>query len=50
MEEELDKEDQSDGAQGLNGELDLYAAVGLFGNVQFEVIFAAEKWLYQAGV
>jgi hypothetical protein len=47
VEEELDQHDQSEGAQGLNGELDLYAAVGLFGNVEFEVVFSPQQWMFQ---
>jgi hypothetical protein len=31
----------------LNGELDLYAAVGLFGKVDFEVVFSPQHWLFQ---
>lgn len=49
MEEELDAEDQSDGAQGLSGELDLYAAIGLFGTVEFEINFAPHNWVYREG-
>jgi hypothetical protein len=47
VDEELDQDDQSEGAQGLNGELDLYAAIGLFGNVEFEVMFSPQHWIYQ---
>jgi hypothetical protein len=47
VEEELDQDDQSEGPQGLNGELDLYAAVGLFGNVDFEVVFSPDRWRFQ---
>jgi hypothetical protein len=47
VEEELDQDDQSGGAQGLSGELDLYAAVGLFGNVEFEVVFSPHRWMFQ---
>ena len=47
VEEELDRDDQSEGSQGLNGELDLYAAVGLFGSVDFEVVFSPRQWMYQ---
>jgi hypothetical protein len=45
--EELDKEDPSEGSQGLGGELDLYAAVGVFGRVEFEVCFAPDQWIYR---
>lgn len=47
VDEELDRDDQSEGSQGLNGELDLYAAVGLFGSVEFEVVFSPQRWNYQ---
>jgi hypothetical protein len=47
VEEELDQNDQSEGAQGLSGELDLYAAIGLFGGVRFEVVFSPQRWMYQ---
>jgi hypothetical protein len=49
VEEELDKEDQSEGSQGLRGELDLYAAVGMFGRVEFEACFAPDQWIYPPG-
>ncbi|KAK7631133.1 hypothetical protein IWX48DRAFT_613062 [Phyllosticta citricarpa] len=35
------------GKEGLEGECDLYAAVGLFGGVDFEVFFCGEDWLYR---
>jgi hypothetical protein len=47
VEEELDQDDQSGGLQGLTGELDLYAAVGLFGDVEFEVVFSPQLWMFQ---
>lgn len=43
--EERDRE--SDSVLGLEGELDLYAAIGMFGAVEFEVQLAPEGWLYQ---
>ena len=43
--EERDRE--SDSVLGLEGELDLYAAIGMFGLVEFEVQLASEGWLYQ---
>jgi SPRY domain len=43
--EERDRE--SDSVLGLEGELDLYAAMGMFGAVEFEVKFAPAGWLYQ---
>lgn len=32
---------------GLEGEHDLLAAVGVFGSVEFEVVFRSEEWLYK---
>ena len=32
-----------------NGELDLYAAVGLFGNELFEVVFSPQRRMFQPG-
>ena len=49
VKEELDRDDQSEGSKGLNGELDLYAAIGLFGSVEFEGVFSPERWMYQPG-
>jgi opacity protein-like surface antigen len=43
--EELDERCEG-GAVGLKGECDLYAAVGVFGSVDFEVFFSPEDWLY----
>jgi hypothetical protein len=43
--EERDKE--SDSVMGLEGELDLYPAIGMFGGVEFEAHFTPESWLYQ---
>ncbi len=43
--EERDREDDS--VFGLEGELDLYAAIGMFGPVEFEMQFAPAGWLYQ---
>ena len=45
VDEERDLE--SEGVEGLSGELDLYAAVGMCGFVQFEVYFGPEQWRYQ---
>jgi predicted porin len=33
---------------GLKGDHDLMAAVGMFGQVEFEVRFRREEWLYRA--
>ncbi|ERF70809.1 hypothetical protein EPUS_02331 [Endocarpon pusillum Z07020] len=45
VDEERDRE--SDSVLGLEGGMDLYAAVGMFGAVDFEVQFAPGGWLYQ---
>lgn len=42
--EERDRESNS--VFGLEGELDLYAAIGIFGAVEFEVQFTLNNWLY----
>lgn len=31
---------------GLEGLHDLYAAVGVFDNVEFEIVFNASEWMY----
>jgi SPRY domain len=45
VDEERDRD--SDSVLGLEGEWDLYAAVGMFGGVDFEVQLAPEAWAYQ---
>jgi hypothetical protein len=50
MDEERDAgrgEAFSEGAKGLQGEGDLYAAVGCSGGTEFEVRFRPEDWMYQ---
>ncbi|RDW61272.1 SSH4 family protein [Aspergillus mulundensis] len=44
LHEEIDEE--AGGVEGLGGEADLYAAVGLFGGVDFEICYHPEGWLY----
>ncbi|KAL9581949.1 MAG: hypothetical protein Q9212_003585 [Teloschistes hypoglaucus] len=44
--EELDAENDL-GVDGLDGQFDLYAAIGLFGSVDFEVNFSRQSWLWQ---
>ncbi|KAF1993932.1 hypothetical protein P154DRAFT_557490 [Amniculicola lignicola CBS 123094] len=44
--EELDAERHEGGTIGLQGESDLFGAVGVFGGVEFEVLFSPEQWLY----
>lgn len=34
------------GNEGIRGESDLYPAVGVFGGVEFEVVFSPEGWMY----
>lgn len=46
LHEELDK-DQDLGVDGLDGQLDLYCAVGTFGGVDFDVSFNNRNWLWQ---
>jgi hypothetical protein len=44
LHEEVDEE--SGGVEGLEGDYDLYGAVGLFGGVEFEVCFDRSRWLW----
>ncbi|KAL8729000.1 MAG: hypothetical protein Q9166_005001 [cf. Caloplaca sp. 2 TL-2023] len=46
LHEELDAQNDL-GVEGLDGQFDLYAAVGLFGGVEFEVNLSRENWLWQ---
>ena len=46
LHEEVDAE--SGGVQGLEGDYDLYGAVGLFGGVDFEVCFDPVGWLWKS--
>lgn len=45
LHEVLDSQDL--GVEGLDGKMDLYAAVGVFGGVDFEVVFPERQWLYR---
>lgn len=45
LHEEADEESGS--VEGLEGDFDLYGALGLFGGVEFEVCFDRSGWLYQ---
>lgn len=45
LHEEMDAE--AGGVEGLEGDFDLYAAVGLFGGVDFEVCFHPDGWLWK---
>lgn len=42
-----EKDEASGNVDGLEGRWDLYAAIGLFGDLEFEAKFAREAWLYQ---
>ncbi|KAL8902929.1 MAG: hypothetical protein Q9207_004277 [Kuettlingeria erythrocarpa] len=46
LHEELDAQNDL-GVDGLDGHNDLYAAIGLFGGVEYEANFDAHLWLYQ---
>ena len=46
LHEELDK-DRDLGIDGLDGQFDLYGAVGTFGEVDFDVSFNNRDWLWQ---
>jgi hypothetical protein len=44
LHEEQDQLDQ--GVQGLEGEYDIFPAVGVFGGCDFEIVFKERDWLY----
>ncbi|MCJ1480525.1 hypothetical protein MMC06_000680 [Schaereria dolodes] len=46
LHEELDKDNEF-GVLGLDGQFDLYGAVGVFGGIEFEVRFNSRDWLWQ---
>jgi len=46
LHEELDAENDL-GVEGLDGRFDLYAAVGTFGGVEFDVLFSRQDWLWR---
>lgn len=46
LHEELDAQNDL-GVDGLDGQFDLYAAVGIFGGAEFEINFSRSKWLWQ---
>lgn len=45
LHEEVDQE--SGGVEGLEGDFDIYGAIGLFGGVGFEACFDRSGWLYR---
>jgi hypothetical protein len=42
-----ERDEEAGSVEGLEGDFDLYAAVGLFGGVGFEVCFDRAGWLYR---
>ncbi|MBE7182589.1 MAG: hypothetical protein INR71_15520, partial [Terriglobus roseus] len=46
LHEELDAERSEGGTKGLDGECDVFAAVGVFGQVEVEVCFSPRQWKY----
>ena len=46
LHEELDAETEF-GVLGLDGQYDLYGAIGIFGQVEFEASFTSRGWLWQ---
>ncbi|KAL8828702.1 MAG: hypothetical protein Q9170_006488 [Blastenia crenularia] len=46
LHEELDAENDLE-VDGLDGQFDLYAAIGLFGGVEYEASFNSQHWLWQ---
>lgn len=46
LHEELDASEDS-GVDGLDGKFDLYAAIGTFGGVEFDVSFNRQYWLWR---
>ncbi|SMR41599.1 unnamed protein product [Zymoseptoria tritici ST99CH_1A5] len=45
--EERDQAAEEGNVEGLEGEHDLLAAVGVFGSVEFECVFRREEWMYK---
>ena len=46
LHEELDKESDA-GVQGLEGDFDIYGAIGVFGGVEFEACFETAGLMWQ---
>ena len=46
LHEELDA-DNDLGIDGLDGRFDLYAAVGIYGGVEFDILFKRQDWLWR---
>ena len=48
LHEELDEEGDKDlGVEGLDGQFDLYGAIGVFGGIDFTASFNSKDWLWQ---
>lgn len=47
LHEERDRDADAQGVEGLEGQHDLFPAVGVFGAVQWEVRFQEQEWLYR---
>jgi len=50
LHEERDERDEPHGVEGLEGQNDLFPAVGVFGAVEFEVRFLEREWLFRPKV
>jgi hypothetical protein len=47
LHEERDEQDDPHGIEGLEGQHDLFPAVGVFGAVEWEIRFLEREWLYR---
>jgi hypothetical protein len=47
LHEEKDRDVEEGNVNGLEGEHDLLAAVGVFGSVEFECVFRREEWMFK---
>jgi len=50
LHEARDQLDEPHGIEGLEGQHDLFPAVGVFGAVEFEIRFLEREWLYRPKV
>jgi hypothetical protein len=41
-----ERDTEAGGIEGLEGDVDLYAAIGFFGGVDFEICYHPSGWLY----
>jgi hypothetical protein len=44
-----ERDTEAGGIEGLEGDVDLYAAIGFFGGVDFEICYHPSGWLYHPG-